>query len=657
MTRTQDIHRLEDDFAEAMQRLYSVGNALARLRAELDREAAAPTVAPAPAGTAGAAALSAASGATAGPLPSAGVPPMPTLPRTPPAASPSAPSALRGPSAAVPAPGPLPRLAPDTGREPVLRWWQREGAVIITLVIAGAVVTLAGVVMLLALAIEHGWLGPVARVTGGALLAAALVGGGLVRRRRELDSEHPTAGPVAMTATGCAAAYLDIVAATTVYDLVPDALGLALAALVAASGLALAWRWGSQLLSVITVLGAALLAPTVAPGSSTLVAAFLVVLTAAATPVQVRHRWPVLQAAATLPVSLYLVVQVSAMATHGTIEHAVAIGLSGAVAALAVAAAVLGTRSEPAADPMSLSDAEAVGSTFVLVGAVPVVGAVWYLAAPGRTVGLLMVAAAYLVLTVLGGRGRIAAMGAGLRATLGAVGTATALIAVGTGAPDHHVATGLIPLAAAYLAVAAATRSRLALGLGAAASVPALLAYLPRVAAIAGPARAAEVGPGAMLLDSLLAAGLLALLGWIVAARRLVPASARPLVVAVLWTGGLAVTATTAVSVGMLVGQAVGREQAGFVGGHALATVAWMAAAAWLLARGLTRVRDAGLALRVGLVLAGIGVAKLFLFDLVALDSLWRAAAFLVTGVLLLLAGASYAQALERTRVPAHPAG
>ena len=37
MTHRDDVARLEREFADAMQRMYSVGNGLARLRAELER--------------------------------------------------------------------------------------------------------------------------------------------------------------------------------------------------------------------------------------------------------------------------------------------------------------------------------------------------------------------------------------------------------------------------------------------------------------------------------------------------------------------------------------------------------------------------------------------------------------------------------------------
>jgi hypothetical protein len=84
----------------------------------------------------------------------------------------------------------------------------------------------------------------------------------------------------------------------------------------------------------------------------------------------------------------------------------------------------------------------------------------------------------------------------------------------------------------------------------------------------------------------------------------------------------------------------VSPSRAGFVAGHAVVTVSWVVVALVLLARGVTRP-----ALRVaGLVLVGAAVAKLLLFDLVALDGLARVAAFLGAGLLLLAAGTRYAR-------------
>jgi hypothetical protein len=107
--------------------------------------------------------------------------------------------------------------------------------------------------------------------------------------------------------------------------------------------------------------------------------------------------------------------------------------------------------------------------------------------------------------------------------------------------------------------------------------------------------------------------------------------------------GLYAVTATT-VSIGVATG-----TPNGFLIGHSAATILWMAAATAALLFGLRRLATAPavakLALGSGLLVTAAALAKLFLFDLATLDGLVRVAAFLVVGILLLLAGTRYARA------------
>lgn len=79
-------------------------------------------------------------------------------------------------------------------------------------------------------------------------------------------------------ATGVATAYLVVVAVTTGYGWVPTAPGLALAGAVALAGLHLARSWRSELLAVLVVLGAAVLAPVVAQGGGWVVTGYLAIL-------------------------------------------------------------------------------------------------------------------------------------------------------------------------------------------------------------------------------------------------------------------------------------------------------------------------------------------------------------------------------------------
>ena len=251
MSTRDDVRSLEHEFAEAMQRLYSVGNGLARIRADLDRaeRASAPHPAPVPAPHA------VVTGAA--PTPSPHVPV-------------GAPVGGEVASTAPPAPSRAP-ASPPTGetahpsapaREP---WYRRESAVTRVLAVAGAVVTLAGVAMLLVIAVRQGWFGPVARVSAGGVLAAVLGGLGARQGSAALGRGREVgAAPVALVATGAATAYLDVVATTAGYGWLAPVPGLALSGAVALAGLWLARRWESELLAVLMVAGAAAFSPVVA---------------------------------------------------------------------------------------------------------------------------------------------------------------------------------------------------------------------------------------------------------------------------------------------------------------------------------------------------------------------------------------------------------
>jgi len=95
----------------------------------------------------------------------------------------------------------------------------------------------------------------------------------------------------------------------------------------------------------------------------------------------------------------------------------------------------------------------------------------------------------------------------------------------------------------------------------------------------------------------------------------------------------------------------VSPSRSGFVAGHAVVTVLWTVVALVLLARGIRRPAP-----RVaGLVLVAAAVAKLVLFDLVALDGPARVAAFLGAGLLLLAAGTRYARLVAEVEPSAEP--
>ena len=134
---------------------------------------------------------------------------------------------------------------------------------------------------------------------------------------------------------------------------------------------------------------------------------------------------------------------------------------------------------------------------------------------------------------------------------------------------------------------------------------------------------------------------------WAVRALAIKGAGGAALVVAVGAT--LAGVMVAVVGLGAMVGTAIDDVRGALIGAHAIVSIVWMLIAAVLLAFGLRRGRSADLGIKVGLVVAGLAVLKLFLYDLAALDGLWRGIAFLVVG-LLLAVGTGYAKALAQAK-------
>lgn len=514
------------------------------------------------------------------------------------------------------------------------------------LAIAGAVVTMAGVAMLLVLAVQHGWFGPQARVTAGALLAAVLVGLGV--RGGEADRRtHGTrtvgSAPVALVATGAAAAYLDVVAMTTGYGWVAPAVGLVLSGLVALGGLHLARRWDSELLAVLMVAGAAALAPVVAQDFGWVVSAYLAILCLAAWWAGGTRARPALTLVRMLPVTFSLL----AGAVVSAVDSADAAGH------LAVAAVVLLATLVTSAVSVRRDRLDVMSSVALALAASGVLACATPLTEPGRSLVLVATAAALMVAATILTRPPVGPLATHLVATTGTAGTVSAVLAVVSGAPERFVATGLLLLALGLVAVAGATRSRVTLALGAGASVVAVLAWAQHPLAVLTAGTAVRHDMVAALVDSLLVGGLVAVGLWSTASQRDLGRDVRLATTVLAWVLGLSASATAVVAVGTLVGTRLGEPVTGFTVGHALATVAWMLAAAWLLLRGLDRSRDADLTLRTGLLLSGVCVAKLFLYDLAALSGLVRSVAFIATGLLLLATGSRYATAYERRRLQA----
>ena len=195
------------------------------------------------------------------------------------------------PPTSAPARAPAPPVAPPprtraTAGELVERW-QLLGPR--GFAIVGGAVTALGIGLLFVLAANRGWIGPAERVLIGAVASALVFGAGLAVRAR-YGQLHAA---LAAVGAGAAGAYATLAAATARYDLVPDALALPLAGLIAALTTAVALAWGSQILAGVGLVGSAL-APAlqaIDTGMTPASAAFAVIVLAATAVVAARRRW------------------------------------------------------------------------------------------------------------------------------------------------------------------------------------------------------------------------------------------------------------------------------------------------------------------------------------------------------------------------------
>ncbi|GAA4021818.1 DUF2339 domain-containing protein [Allokutzneria multivorans] len=495
----------------------------------------------------------------------------------------------------------------------------KEGAGSRLLAWVGGAVTLLGIVLLLVLAIQRGWLGPLPRVLVGAAFGAGLVGAGLWLHRNPVGRT----GAFALAATGIATLYLDAIAATTLYEYLPQLGGLAAGLLIAVAGLLLAARWDSSLLAAAVVVGCAVCAPLITKGFTPELVTFLLVLQIATVPVQLRRDWSALAVAAGVPpliASVLSTLRNPFVATNPNTIVAVVAGVVGIGLALLVlhrrpkdsaALALLVASVVPAlVAALTLPRGEAVivsgGTAFVMLG---VWGAGRWL--PGRAGDLAglagLVAALQATVTHFDGTARGAALLGEALLLLFVARWGRSLIALAGGLVFGFlggfaaVARDLpLPL---LLRVTERTTGQLAGAFAVAVLIVAVALVLPWVANKLGELRAPSE----------------ALAPWLIAG-----------VIALYGAAGAVLSATLLIVPG----------RTGFLVGHVAITVSWTVVALVLLVRGISVT-----AMRVsGLVLVGAAVVKLILFDLSTLDGMARVVAFLGAGLVLLAAGTRYAR-------------
>lgn len=529
----------------------------------------------------------------------------------------------------------LPSLPPQPA-QPAPQPRRREGLGPQLVAWTGGTVTLLGIVLLLVLAVSRGWLQPGVRVSGGAVLALALVAVAAWVHGRP----GGRTGAVALAATGVAALYLDVAAATAYYEYLSVPAGLAFAVVVAGGGLALADRWRSQALAVGAVAGAAVLAPVLTEGAGPQLVALAVVLQLAAVPVVLRRRWVVLAVVAAAWPWLYGLAAVTQTTEDGRPLPTVA--ALAAVLLVGVGLAVAANRRLPL--PYC--------GVQLAVAPVPLLAMALFLdRAPAA---LTAAAVAVLLFVVAAPRLPVPAELRAVAAVAGAVAGFEATMIALRGGSQTAVLLG----EAIALAVAAMVLRRRSVLVGAAlfGAVGTLLAVVrdaPLRALVAFPSRpyvgrgtdssALFTGAGVSLL--VLVAAVLVL----VAAHRMGLLGARS-EAAPGWIVVAGIVLYGAASLLVTVALLVTATRSGFLAGHVAVTVSWTVAALALLVRGI---RTAALRMAGGALVAA-AVAKLFLFDLSQLDGLARVLAFLGAGLVLLAAGTRYAR-LVAAAEPAEP--
>ena len=544
-------------------------------------------------------------------------PARPMAPPTPPFGAPTPPPGMWVGAPAGPPP------------EPRIPFWERPGFLAKLLAGIGIAITLIGVGLLLTLAWQYGYFGPVAQLALAAGLSVALVAGGVFVHGKDADN---VGGPALVT-TGVATAYLTVVVASAYYTYLPVLAGIAVAAAIAGGVVALAVAWRMQYIAGLAVLGVIVIALGIGP-EPVVATVLLLVLTTATAVVASWQRWESIAAFQVPAMVVWLLVVVTS------------------------------ERMEPW-----------VGVALAAVFAAGQLGAlVWTLLAgrPVSQTGWLTLALIPLPLLVAAVRlDRIPAM-----IVLAAFGLAWSALEFWR---DERVrplrAVGLVT-GAVYLAAAATRFSDdvivLQVMLGLACAYLALVRVSGRVSAWIGIVLTVFGGtvwwltnqrpwtyenvPGAhpslsSLITTALAVGALAL--WIVDLRR--PEGA-PSSALMRWRGqhilgaiALVLSSVWVLQVAVIAGRTMGSGVQGLYAGHITVTVAWIALAAAAFTYALRSNHPLAFVYW-GLALVGIAVGKLFLYDLGQQPALVRAIGFLVVGVALLLIGTRYAKALSAWR-------
>ncbi|MGW6443739.1 DUF2339 domain-containing protein [Lentzea sp. NPDC055074] len=520
---------------------------------------------------------------------------------------------------------------PQQPRETLFEKLGKDGAGAKLLAWVGGAITVLGFVLLLVLAVQRGWLGPLPRVIGGAVFSGALVGIGMWLHR------NPTGrtGAMALAFTGFAGLYLDVIAATSLYGYLPESVGLVVGLAVAAAGVVLALKWESQALAVTVVAACAVCSPIITEGFTVLLVGFLLVLKMASTPVHIRRNWPGLAIAGGFP-PIFASLLTTANAIPRTYEWTV-VGVAAATTVVGIAVAFLTIRKRPD---------DIVAIALIAGSALPAMFATTLLENPANSILAGAVAAVLLAIWMVPDLPRAFTTAAGATGML-------ALFQTTVIALDGNVRTAIVLAEAVLLAFLAAQLNKKSalvgsIAFGVVGFIMTMGLAVPITWLISEPRFFSNVEPGdyaAGLVTAIVLGVFAAVLPWAALKMQVLREPARhpfPWIVSglVLLYGAAGVVLCAALL--------ISPDETGFLFGHSIVTVSWTIAALFLLVRGINNK-----ALRIsGLILVAAAVVKLVLFDLSALDGVARVLAFLGAGLVLLTAGARYAKLVTSARNP-----
>ena len=516
---------------------------------------------------------------------------------------------------------------------------------------AGGIVTVLGIVFFFVLAVNRGWINAELRLAFGAAASVAVFSAGFWLRRR-FGTTHAA---LAAVGAGIAGGYATLLAATALYEFVPEVWALVAAGGIAAAATVVAIGWSAELVAGLGLVGALLvpLMTLVEDGELTAVGTgFVAIVYAAAATVAFRERWSTLLLAGL--VAAYP--QVAGLAAQSEATDWTVVALTGVFWALFVATAVVlqargaGARLEP------------LGAIVVLAAAALACGVSahlfddesWGLSREGLALGA--VAAAHLALGAAFFR-RVR----DFSSLLWAIGLAVAAVAAAELLGGGWLALAWAAEAAVLAWLGEVTRER-RFQLSAVAYLALALAYTLGHEASLSDLFELSAHPAVGAPSVLAVAAAAAALAWFVRGTFERPAGEGPVAallsdavalvrrvrVGYLWLAGTLVA--YAASLGLLelsLWVAVDAREVRFERGHVGVSALWALIGLGLVETGMRRKR---LALAVGgLAWTGAAVLKTAAFDEAELAATRAAVAFLLVGAGALLAGFEYQRLRARS--------